>query len=75
MLKKKVTNMKPLTMESTLFLIFILPWTITDLHHVVVLGVLQNDSLTNLHIYPFSFRFFSHIGHHRTLNRGPCAIQ
>ena len=28
-----------------------------------------------IHIYPISFRFPSHLGHHRALSRVPCAIQ
>ena len=32
-------------------------------------------NLLYIHIYPFFFRFFSHIGHYRILRRVPCAIQ
>ena len=28
-----------------------------------------------IHIYPFFFRFFSHIGYYRILSRVPCALQ
>ena len=28
-----------------------------------------------IYIYPFSFRFFSHIGYYRIWSRVPCAIQ
>ena len=41
---------------------------------VLVSGVQQNDSVIHTHEL-FFFRFFSHIGYYRILNRGPCAIQ
>ena len=28
-----------------------------------------------IYIYPFFFRFFSHISYYRILNRVPCAVQ
>ena len=42
---------------------------------MLVSGVQQNDSVIHIHIYPFFFRFFSHIGYYRILSRVPCAIQ
>ena len=29
----------------------------------------------HIYVYPFFFRFFSHIGYYRVLTRVPCAIQ
>ena len=39
-----------------------------------VSGVQQSDSVIRI-IYSFFFRFFSHIGYHRTLSIVSCAIQ
>ena len=41
---------------------------------VLASGVQQCDSVIHIHIF-ILFRFFSHVGYHRTLSRVPCAIQ
>ena len=41
---------------------------------VLASGVQQCDSVIHIHIFVL-FRFFSHVGYHRTLSRVPCAIQ
>ena len=53
------------------FLIF--QWTIVDFKCVGF----RNSKLIQLYIYvyPFSFRFFSHIAYYRVLSRVPCGIQ
>ena len=37
-------------------------------------GIQQSTLAIHIHIYPFFFRFFPHIGYHRVLNRFPWAI-
>ena len=48
-------------------------WSIVALQ-CCISTVQQNESLIHIHISPF-FGFPSHLGHHITLSRGPCAIQ
>ena len=49
-------------------------WNIVNLQ-CCVSGVQQSDSAMQIHIYLFSFRFFSIIDYNKILNIVPCAIQ
>ena len=41
----------------------------------IVSGVQQSEAVIHIYIYPFFFRFFSHIGLYSVLSRVACAIQ
>ena len=43
------------------------------IHNVLLVSGV--DKVSQLYIYPLFFRFYSHVGHYRVLNRVPYAIQ
>ena len=55
-----------------LFFLTNLYWSIV-IYNVVLVSTVYT-TVNQLYIYLLFFRFFSHIGHYRVLNRAPCAV-